>query len=56
MEERAVMRTRVEALEKAIENVTKIATNSRGFMDGASFRERAEFVERYARFLLGIDE
>jgi hypothetical protein len=56
MEDRAVMRTRAEALEKAIDHVTKIATNSRGFMDGASFRERAEFAERYARFLIGEEE
>jgi hypothetical protein len=47
--------TRAEALEIGIAHVTKVATNSRGFMDGASFRERAEFAERYARFLINED-
>jgi hypothetical protein len=48
--------TRTQALEIGIAHVTKVATNARGFMDGASFRERAEFAERYARFLIGEDE
>lgn len=47
--------TRAEALEIGIAHVTKVATNSRGFMDGATFRERAEFAQRYARFLIGED-
>ncbi|MET8691743.1 hypothetical protein ABZV65_04255 [Streptomyces bauhiniae] len=47
--------TREEALTKAREIVAAQATNSRGFSDGASFRERVDATERYARFLLGED-
>jgi hypothetical protein len=54
-EDQAKPLTRAEALEIGIAHVTKVATNSRGFMDGASFRERAEFAERYARFLINED-
>jgi hypothetical protein len=47
--------SRAEALEVAMEHVTKAATNSRGFMDGASFAERMIAAHRFARFLLGED-
>ena len=45
--------TREEALAKAREHVDKMATNSRGYTDGAPFNARVAAVERFARFLLG---
>jgi hypothetical protein len=45
--------TRQEALKLAQEQVRDMATNSRGFMDGAGFEQRVRAVETFARFLLG---
>jgi hypothetical protein len=49
----APLMTREEALEKARKMVTEMASNSRGYMDGVTFRERVDATERLARFLLG---
>lgn len=45
--------TREEALKTALTIVTGMATNARGYTDGATFTSRVDAVERYARFLLG---
>jgi hypothetical protein len=42
-----------EALTAAREHVDKMATNTRGYTDGAPFSARVAAVERFARFLLG---
>lgn len=47
--------TREEALRKAAEQVDAMATNARGYRDGASFADRIAAVERLARFLMGED-
>lgn len=52
-EQTAPPMTREEALKTALTIVTGMATNTRGYMDGATFTSRVDAVERYARFLLG---
>lgn len=47
--------TRQEALKLAQEHVKEMATNSRGYTDGASFETRVRAVETFARFLLEDD-
>lgn len=48
--------TREEALTRAQDVVAKMATNARGFMDGAPFTARVSAVLDVARFLLGEDD
>jgi hypothetical protein len=45
--------TREEALKAAREHVQAMATNGRGYTDGAPFEARVRAVERFARFLMG---
>lgn len=45
--------TREDALKEAQEAVKAMATNGRGFMDGASFESRVSATLRIAAFLLG---
>jgi hypothetical protein len=44
--------TREDALKEAQELVKAMATNSRGFMDGASFESRVSATIRIAEFLI----
>ena len=47
--------TREEALNKATEHVSKLATNARGYQD-VSLTQKVDAVERLARFLMGDAE
>ncbi|MFD3904124.1 hypothetical protein HXS80_15930 [Streptomyces sp. CB04723] len=48
--------TREEALNKATEHVSKLATNTRGYADGVTLGAKVDAVERLARFLMGDSE